>query len=106
MAKKKIVEVVAVPSMYSEPAVYDNRGPGVMDLPNDSLHGCRYPKGKMQMVDAIAKGESARRPDVNVQGPNGTSHSFGQNPDQQRNWSPTSAWAESKDWDGGNLSGM
>lgn len=109
MAKKKTVEMTAVPMMlggYSEPTVYDNRGPGVMDLPNDSLRGCRYPKGKMQFVDAIAPGESAERPDVLLQTANGSQRSQGGNPDQQRNWSPSDAWAEDKKWNGGNLTGM
>lgn len=112
MARKKVeltTPVTARPEVCEYPdesSVYDNRHPGVMDLPNDSLRGARPPKMKMQMIDAVAKGEGKHRPDVTVQTANGTQHSKGQNLGQQRNSNPASAWAESKDWDGGNLSGM
>lgn len=104
MAKKKMVGMIL---MATPPyPIFDNNPDGPSNLPDFSLDGTRYPKGKMSFVDAVAKGEAIDRPDVIVQTANGVSRSQGQNKGQQGNYSPDSSWAESADWEGANLSGM
>jgi hypothetical protein len=107
MTKKKITSLPATPFTIDDRKVYDNRDDsGLCPKPNDDLEGCKYPLKKMSMVSYIAKGEAKNRPGAMLQTANGTQKDRGQNPGQQGNWDPMSAWSEDEDWSGGNLTGI
>ena len=114
MAKKgknKLVgggaEAYSSPVMsFSSPTIFDNNPDGPSNLPNDDINGCYYKKGKIFMGDAVAAGEGKKPDNALLQTANGSQYSRGQNPDQQRNWSPDSSWSEDKEWKGGNLTGV
>lgn len=113
MAKKPVVKGSpigygpGVPNEYETPPVYDNNPDGPSNKPTFDLDGTRYPKGKMSFVNNVARGESPKRPDVNVITPDGISNSTGKGKNCQYNWGGTDgAWNESDKWpDGANLTG-
>lgn len=113
MAKKKSDKIgspIGYPAMSvlgDGPSVRDNNPDGPSRHPDTNLGGYDYNRGKqICFANNLGNGEGIRTDDVIVQNVNGVSRSRGQNPGQQSNYSPDSGWSESKDWDGGNLTGL
>jgi hypothetical protein len=89
------------------PRTDNNPDSGLCPKPNEELNGCRNPRVKKHLCEAIAAGESANRPDVFVQTPNGVSSSFGKGKNRQYNWGDGSdgSWNDN-DFTGGNMTGQ
>lgn len=114
MAKKKVgvvgtaVAMNFVNSGYRNFRIFDNNPDGPSNTPKFNLDGEYYPEDKMSFVNNVAKGEAKNRPDVLVQTANGVACSNGRDKGKQHNWAPDSSWAEdeSRNFDGGNMSGF
>lgn len=101
----------AVPMEFETAPMYDNNPDGPSRHPDNELYAYRHDNlyGKRICFPCnIGKGESPQRPDVNVVTPDGVSNSQGQGKNAQYNWGNDldGHWNENtKNWDGGNLTG-